>query len=115
MYHKILFLLTILLSGCTAVPKTEVTKAPPSEKVVFYSDIGKKKEIGCVNIYRLLTQSLAAKEAEKISKELITQGSHALELLRKEIETLEVLTKLKNKIETIEDTSKEFRERLKIG
>ena len=113
MYHKTLFLLIILLLwGCAAPPKTEVKKALPSEKVVFYSDSGKEKEIGCVNTYRLITESLAAKEAEKISKELITEGSNILEQLRKEMEILEVLTKLQKKIETIEDSSKEEKEQI---
>ena len=113
MYYRTLFLLTILLlSGCAASPKTEMKKAPPGEKVIFYSDIGKEKEIGCVNIYRLVTQSLAAQEAEKISKGLITKGSHTLEQLRKEMEILEVLTKLQNKIETIEDSSQEEKEQV---
>jgi hypothetical protein len=81
MCHKTLFLLSILLlSGYAAPPKTEVKKAPPSEKVVFYSDSGKEKEIGCVNTYRLITQSLAAKEDEKISKGLITKGTYLIPL-----------------------------------
>jgi len=111
MYYKKLFLLVFLLSlGCTLTPKTEVGETPRSERVIFYSSGGEENEIGCVNIQKLMSESLAAKEAENILKGFIAEGSDTLNQLKNEINVLEVLTKLQNKIEEIEDTSKEASE-----
>lgn len=111
MYYKILFPLIFLpLLGCAVIPKTEVRETPPDEIVIFYSDDGKANEIGCVNIYKLMTASLAAGKAEKVTKRFISEGSRTLDHLRNEINVLEVLTKLQNKIEEMEDTSGEYKE-----
>jgi len=115
MYYKTLFPLIFLLSlGCAQTPKTEVRETPSSERVIFYSADGKENEIGCVNIYKLMAESLAAKEAEKILKGFISEGSSTLNQLKNEISVLEVLTKLQNKIEEIEDTRKEEKENEKM-
>jgi len=115
MNYKTLFLLVILLSlGCALTPKTEVRETSRSERVIFYSSGGKENEIGCVNIHTLMAESLAAKEAEKVLKGFISDGSDTLNQLKNEINVLEVLTKLQNKIEEIEDTSKEGKENEKM-
>lgn len=111
MDNKTLFPLILLLSlGCALTPKTEVRETPPSERVIFYSADGKENEIGCVNIYELMAESLAAKEAEKVLKGFISEGSNTLNQLKNEINVWEVLAKLQNKIEEIEDISKEGKE-----
>jgi hypothetical protein len=111
MKYKTAFISTLFLFlGCALPLKTEVRETPRGERIIFYSDDGKEDEMGCVNIYKLMTESLAAKEAEKLLKGFISEGSHTLNQLKNEIRVLEFLTKLQNKIDEIEDTSKEGKE-----
>ena len=111
MYYKTLFLLILLLCfGCAVVPKTEVGKFPPSERVIFYSDSGIENKVACVNFYKLIIESLAGKEAEQIVKGFISEGEKTLNQMRNEINVLDVLTKLQNKIEETDGTSKEGKE-----
>lgn len=115
MYYKTLFpFILLLLVGCALIPKTEVRETPRSKKVVFYSDDSKANAIGCVNIYKLMTESLAARGTEKILKGFIAEGSSTLDRLRNEIDVLQVLAKLQNKIEEIADTGKEGKESEKM-
>jgi len=104
----------LLFLGCALTPKTKVSETPPSERVIFYSADSKENEIGCVNVYKLMAESLAAKDAEKVLKGFISEGSRTLNQFKNEINVLEVLTNLQNKIEKIEDTREEGKENEKM-